>query len=301
MTSTVTQSQVLSRSSAKRGGSGPKQDRDVAALVRDQPTAFAGYAFIKSLGTPLSAIFQVAMDIIRFKNGKLMLIAATSCKVPRGILFVDSNDAFDIRGQGHTTLILRGERDDIVDEVNYKALRLVGYTLCMVASRATGGNEYAKAYLEDNGNPLSVTPIDVPADSLDEALLINASLQKSLPLTARQEIMTKIGTVPQSACDMVSKMFNSAPALHDHFVAVLTKQTDVVAFLDGSAEVYGVKPADADARRGYERKGVFNATDAADDTKVIKPLSTMKMLKDAEPAKKAADKTALGQEVLRLT
>jgi hypothetical protein len=299
MTSTVTQTQVLSRSSAKRGGSGPKQDRDVAALVRDQPTAFAGYAFVKSLGTPLSAIFQVAMDIVRFKNGKLMLIAATSCKVPRGILFVDSSDSFDIKGQGHTTLILRGERDDIVDEVNYKALRLVGYVLCMLAFRA--GNEYAKAYLEDNGNPLSTAPIDVPVDSLDEALLINASLQKALPLTARQEINTKIGGVPQAACELVSKIFNSAPALHDHFVAVLTKQTDVVAFLDGSAEVYGVKPADADARRGYERKGVFNAIDAADDTKVIKPQSTMKLLKEPEAAKKAADKTALGQEVLRLT
>jgi hypothetical protein len=297
-TGALTQAQVLTRASNKKGGTGAKQDRDVALLIKDHTTSFAGYVFIKSLGTPLTAILQTTLDIIRFKNYNLMLIAVTSCKVPRGILFVDASDTFNIRAQNYHALMLKGDREDVKDEVNYKALRLVGYSLCVLANSKS--NSFAKAYLEDNGNPLSVDAISVPADSLDEALLINAQLQKTLPLSQRTEHMNSLNAQADVVKTLVDKTFNAAPALHDHFMAVLMKQTDIVAFMDKDQAVYGVKPTDASARKDYEKKGVFNKTDAADETKHVKPSMVTKNMASPPAAQKALDLADLGQEVLRL-
>jgi hypothetical protein len=298
-TGTLTQAQVLTKASNKKGGTGAKQDRDVALLIKDHTTAFAGYVFIKSLGTPLTAILQTTLDMIRFKNYPLMLIAVTSCKVPRGILFVDAADSFNIRTQNYHALMLKGDREDIKDEINYKALRLVGYSLCVLANSKS--NAFAKAYLEDNGNPLSVDPIVVPADSLDEALLINAQLQKSLPLVQRTEHMTSLNGQADAIKTLVDKTFNAAPALHDHFLAVLMKQTTMVAFMDKDQAVYGVQPANASSRKDYEKKGVFNKTDAADETKHVKPSMVTKAMTAPVGPQKAADLADLGEEVLRLT
>jgi hypothetical protein len=298
-TGTLTQAQVLAKSASKKGGAGAKQDKDVSLLIKDHTASFAGYVFIKSLGTPLSAILQTTLDIIRFRNYPLMLIAVTSCKVPRGILFVDSVDSFNIRSQDHKTLLLTGDREEVKDEVNYKALRLVGYSLCILANAKS--NEYAKAYLEDNGNPLSLTPIVVPPESIDEALLINAQVQKNIPLSQRTDHLTKLEAQPDPVKNIVDKTFQAAPALYDHFMLVLTKQTTTVAFLDRDQRIYGVKSEDASARRDYEKKGVFNKTDYGDETKHKKPTTTVRVLTDADAKQKEADLVVLGQEVLRLT
>jgi hypothetical protein len=253
----------------RQPGSGPRQAAQIVSAARENPLGFAGWVFISALGTNVKSAFDTAMNIIEAKNAPLLLIAATSVKVPRGIILLDDNDYFFIKEQKHTVLMLESSRPGIPDQINYKALRMVGFILCMMARMVN--NEYANMYLEAHGNPMDMRSIEIEEDNTDEAKSINAELQKLLPLTDRQRLVDDLNETTQDQRMFVHTVMNAAPALHAHFTQYIGGAKDFIALSNASGKPELYSEDGADKMRRFIGKGTFSAADFANSSNHYKP------------------------------
>lgn len=256
---------TLQKAGAKKSGAGAKQDTTIARMAETHPLEFAGYAVVRAMGTPLTACIQACKDIVGFKNAALLLLSVAATAVPRGIVVIPRRDPFNIRNQGHSTLIIDGSREGLEDEINYRALRMVGFIFAMIGSG--NGSKLAKNFLDKNGNPLSLVEIVVPADTDDEALAINGQLQKTFTAEQRQSLATEIGNLTDGFKNYVFNAIESAGVLHDQFLAVIKGTETRVAFADGKGKTFLVDDKDAARQREITQKGVFTEADFADERK----------------------------------